>query len=46
MNNLRRAFLNLLIVATTAFSLGVISSSANAATAEDLDKSVDQALQT
>jgi lipid-binding SYLF domain-containing protein len=46
MSKLRRTFLNLLIVATTAFSLGVVSSSANAATAEDLNKSADQALQT
>jgi len=44
MNNLRRTFINLLIVATVAFSLGVISSSVSAATAEDLNKSADQAL--
>jgi lipid-binding SYLF domain-containing protein len=46
MNNLRRTFINLLIVVTAALSLGVISSSVNAATAEDLNKSADQALQT
>jgi len=46
MSNFRRTFLNLLIATTVAFSIGVISNSAIAATAEDLNKLADQALQT
>ena len=45
MTNIRRAFLNLIAAAAAAFSLGAISS-ANAATAEDLNKDAAQALQT
>lgn len=43
---IRRALLNFLLVAAVTFSLGAISSHANAATAEDLNKDADQALQT
>src|SRR5450830_1702553 len=43
---IRRALLNFLLVASATFSLGAISSHANAATAEDLNKDADQALQT
>ena len=46
MINIRRTLLNLLLVAVTLFSLGVISSPANAATAEDLNNDAAQALQT
>jgi hypothetical protein len=41
---IRRALLNFLLVAAAIFSLGTISSQANAATAEDLSKDADQAL--
>lgn len=46
MINIRRIFLNLLFVAAATFSLGTISSSANAATAEDLNNDAAQALKT
>ena len=46
MTLIRRAFLNLFLVGTAALSLVAISSSANAATAEDLNKDAAQALQT
>ena len=46
MNYLRRTFLNLLIVVTTTFSLGTICTTANAASAEDLNRDANQALQT
>lgn len=42
----RRSFLNLFLAAAAALLLGTISISANAATAEDLDKDAAQALQT
>lgn len=43
---IRRTLFNFLLVAAATFSLGTISSHANAATAEDLNKDADQALQT
>jgi lipid-binding SYLF domain-containing protein len=46
MTPIRRAFLNLCIVGAAAFSLVGFSTSASAATAEDLDKDAAQALQT
>ena len=46
MSTFRRTFFNLLIATATAFSIGVICSSANAATAEDLNRDANQALQT
>ena len=46
MSTFRRTFLNLFIATATAFSIGVICSSANAATAEDLNRDANQALQT
>ncbi|MHB8354239.1 MAG: lipid-binding SYLF domain-containing protein [Burkholderiales bacterium] len=46
MTLIRRAFLNLFLVGTAALSLVAISSSANAATAEDLNKDAALALQT
>ena len=46
MSNIRHTLLNLLLVAVTAFSLGITSGYANAATAEDLNKEADQSLQT
>lgn len=46
MTNIRRTLLNLLLVATATFSLGAISSRADAASAEDLNKDAAQALQT
>lgn len=46
MTNIRRNFLSLLFVTATSLSLCAISSSAIAATAEDLDKDAVQALQT
>jgi lipid-binding SYLF domain-containing protein len=46
MTNIRRALHNLLLVAVATFSLGAISSHANAATAEDLNRDAAQALQT
>jgi lipid-binding SYLF domain-containing protein len=45
MTNLRRIFLALILVAAATFAIGATSSRANAATAEDLDKSAAQALQ-
>jgi lipid-binding SYLF domain-containing protein len=45
MNNSRRTFHNLLLVAAATFSLGLISGHANAATAEDLSRDAAQALQ-
>ena len=46
MANIRHTLLNLLLVAAATFTLGAISSRANAATAEDLNKDAAQALQT
>ncbi len=46
MINIRRTLLNLLLVATTTFSLGAFSSYVNAATAEDLNRDAAHALQT
>ncbi|CAG4883042.1 conserved exported protein of unknown function [Georgfuchsia toluolica] len=46
MSNIRRNFLNLLLVTAATLSLGALGSRANAATAEDLDKDSAQALQT
>ena len=46
MINIRRTLLSLLLVAAAIFSLGAISSRANAATAEDLNREAAQALQT
>jgi lipid-binding SYLF domain-containing protein len=46
MNNARRTLHNLLLVAAATLSLGLISGSVNAATAEDLNKDAAQALQT
>lgn len=46
MTNIRRALHKLLLVAAAIFSLGAISSHANAATAEDLNRDAAQALQT
>lgn len=46
MINMRHIFLNLLFVAVATFSLGAISSHANAATAEDLNNDAAQALKT
>ena len=46
MTNIRRTLHNLLLVAAAIFSLGAISSQANAATAEDLNRDAAQALQT
>jgi len=46
MNNIRRTLQKLLIAAVAVLSLGVISSHANAATAEDLSRDAAQALQT
>ncbi len=46
MTNIRRNFLNVLLVTAASLSLCAISSSAIAATAEDLDKDAAQALQT
>ncbi|MFA5171403.1 MAG: lipid-binding SYLF domain-containing protein [Sulfuriferula sp.] len=40
----RRGFTNLLLVAATTFTLGTMSSVANAATAEDLNNDANQAL--
>jgi len=45
MTNLRRIVLALIVVTAAVFSIGATSSRANAATAEDLDKSAAQALQ-
>lgn len=45
MTTIRRNFLNLFLAAAAALSLFTISISANAATAEDLDKDATQALQ-
>jgi lipid-binding SYLF domain-containing protein len=45
MTNLRRMGFALIVVATAVFSIGATSGRANAATAEDLDKSAAQALQ-
>src|ERR1035437_3624 len=46
MTNIRRTLHNILLVAAAIFSLGAISSHADAATAEDLNKNAAQALQT
>jgi lipid-binding SYLF domain-containing protein len=46
MINIRRTWHNLLLVAAATFSLGAISTQANAATAEDLNRDAAQALQT
>ncbi len=46
MTLIRRTFLNLFLLGTAALSLVAISSAANAATAEDLNKDAAQALQT
>lgn len=46
MINIRRNFLNVLLVSAAALSLGALSIRANAATAEDLNKDAAQALQT
>ena len=46
MTNIRRTLQNLLLVAAATFALGAISSRANAATAEDLNRDAAQALQT
>ena len=46
MTNIRRTLHNLLLVAAVILSLGAISSQANAATAEDLNRDAAQALQT
>ena len=46
MTNIRRTLHNLLLVAAAILSLGAISSQANAATAEDLNRDAAQALQT
>src|SRR5258706_12568354 len=45
MTNIRRIFLAHILVAAATFSVGAISTRANAATAEDLDKNAAQALQ-
>lgn len=45
MNTIRRNFLNMMLVTATSLSLCAISSSAIAATAEDLNKDAAQALQ-
>lgn len=46
MINMRRTLPNFLLAAAAAFSLGVISSNANAASAEDLNRDAAHALQT
>ena len=46
MTSIRRTIQKLLLVAAATFSLGAISSPADAATAEDLNKDAAQALQT
>lgn len=46
MSNIRRNFLNVLLVTAATLSLGALGSRANAATAEDLNKDSAQALQT
>ena len=46
MTNIRRIMHNFLLVAAVALALGTISTPANAATAEDLNKDAAQALQT
>lgn len=46
MMNIRRNFIKFLFIAATALSLGAMTSQANAATAEDLNKDANQALQT
>ena len=46
MTNIRRTLHNLLLVAAAILSLGAISSQANAASAEDLNRDAAQALQT
>ena len=46
MKNIQSAFRNLFVVAVATFSLITISSQANAATVEDLNKDAAQALQT
>lgn len=45
MSNIRRNFLNVLLVTAATLSLGALGSRANAATAEDLNKDSAQALQ-
>lgn len=46
MNNIRRNFVTAFLVTAAALSLGTISIRATAATAEDLNKDAEQALQT
>ncbi|MFA7415726.1 MAG: lipid-binding SYLF domain-containing protein [Rhizobium sp.] len=46
MTQMRRNFLNILLVTAATFSLGTLSVPANAASAEDLNKDSAQALQT
>lgn len=46
MTNIQRALHNSILVVAAAFSLGALSSPADAATAEDLNKDASQALQT